>query len=347
MMEKENIEQLKKQALEKLLEDCRGEFCYGDPRVQKYKEHYLILGEDFIDRIHDVYLAWLKENCTTFAQDAQSGEFTGIAIDWHGKEDQQPDFWGYLISGEIPTVPEVKKPKPIERGEDGMTAFERTIKAFFDKQKEFEFTCDNGYGYAFKRKFRVLRCDCKQGIYELLGGRQRNVITFDFVQDDNPYEQWEFVWEHEDYYEVYFDNFCIIKIDKDTGQTTSTSVDNENLPELPHGPVEKIIPKETIDNFIAYIYSGACFMNCTDENHRREVINCWVKHIGKRYKVEEYVCNDGAHALSFEAPCVNVKKGKFYNFDTNQKWKGCYFPDHKHFWISIDWHTWHKYDVCL
>ena len=106
MMEKENIEQLKKQALEKLLEDCRGEFCYGDPRVQKYKEHYLILGEDFIDRIHDVYLAWLKENCTTFAQDAQSGEFTGIAIDWHGKEDQQPDFWGYLMSGELPTVPE-------------------------------------------------------------------------------------------------------------------------------------------------------------------------------------------------------------------------------------------------
>ena len=83
---------LKEKALERLLEDCRGEFCYGDPRVQNYKKYYLILGEALIDRIHDVYLAWLKENCTTFAQDAQSGEFTGIAIDWHGKEEQQPDF---------------------------------------------------------------------------------------------------------------------------------------------------------------------------------------------------------------------------------------------------------------
>ena len=95
---------LKRKALEELLEDCQGEFCYGDPRVQKYKEHYLILGEEIIDRIHDAYLAWLKENCTTFAQDAASGELTGIAIDWNGKEGQQPDFWDYLLTDELPLV---------------------------------------------------------------------------------------------------------------------------------------------------------------------------------------------------------------------------------------------------
>ena len=92
LTEAEVTMRLKEKALERLLEDCRGEFCYGDPRVQNYKKHYLILGEALIDRIHDVYLAWLKENCTTFAQDAQSGEFTGIAIDWNGKEDYQPNF---------------------------------------------------------------------------------------------------------------------------------------------------------------------------------------------------------------------------------------------------------------
>lgn len=96
--------QLKRKALEELLEDCQGEFCYGDPRVQKYKEHYLILGEEIIDRIHDAYLAWLKENCTTFVQDAASGELTGITIDWNGKEGQQPDFWDYLLTDELPLV---------------------------------------------------------------------------------------------------------------------------------------------------------------------------------------------------------------------------------------------------
>lgn len=83
---------LKKKALEKLLEDCRGEFCYGDPRVKNYKKYYMILGEERIDAIHNEYMAWLKENCTTFPQDAPSGEFTSIAIDWHGKEDQQPVY---------------------------------------------------------------------------------------------------------------------------------------------------------------------------------------------------------------------------------------------------------------
>ena len=90
--EAEILKILKRKALDKLLENCRAEFCYGDPRVEKYKEEYLILGEEMIDRGYKEYLIWLKENCATFAQDASSGEFTGIAIDWQGKEDQQPLF---------------------------------------------------------------------------------------------------------------------------------------------------------------------------------------------------------------------------------------------------------------
>ena len=88
---------LKQKALETLLEDCRGEFCYGDPRVQKYREHYLILGEKNIDTIYKNYKEWLNKNCTTYAQDAESGEFTGIAVDWHDKEDLQPI---YDVSGD-------------------------------------------------------------------------------------------------------------------------------------------------------------------------------------------------------------------------------------------------------
>ena len=90
--ETEIIKKLKHKALDKLLENCRAEFCYGDPRVEKYKEEYMILGEETIDKIYKEYLTWLKENCTTFAQDASSGEFNGIAIDWQGKEDEQPLF---------------------------------------------------------------------------------------------------------------------------------------------------------------------------------------------------------------------------------------------------------------
>ena len=39
-----------------------------------------------------ILMTWLKENCTIFPEDAPSGEFTGIAIDYHGKEDQEPTF---------------------------------------------------------------------------------------------------------------------------------------------------------------------------------------------------------------------------------------------------------------
>ena len=55
-------------------------------------EDYTILGEETICKIYQEYMAWLKENCTTFPEDAHSGEFTGIAIDYHGKEDQEPTF---------------------------------------------------------------------------------------------------------------------------------------------------------------------------------------------------------------------------------------------------------------
>lgn len=88
--------QLKQKALEKLLENSRAEFCYGDPRVNNYKKDYLILGEKVIDKIYKDYMAWLKDNCTTYAQDSSSGEFTGIAINWQGKEDLQPNFDIYL-----------------------------------------------------------------------------------------------------------------------------------------------------------------------------------------------------------------------------------------------------------
>ena len=34
----------------------------------------------------------MKENCSIYPEDAPSGEFTGIVIDYHGKEDQEPKF---------------------------------------------------------------------------------------------------------------------------------------------------------------------------------------------------------------------------------------------------------------
>ena len=92
LTEQEITLQHKQKALDELLEDCQGEFCYGDKRVERYRNSYLILGEENIDAIYKTYMKWLNENCTTFAQDAYSGEFTGIAIDWQGKEDQQPVF---------------------------------------------------------------------------------------------------------------------------------------------------------------------------------------------------------------------------------------------------------------
>ncbi len=88
--EAEILMRLKQNALKKLLEDCRGEFCYGDPRVEKYKDNYMILGEENINTIYREYMAWLKKNCTTYTQ--EGADCTGIAIDWQGKEDYQPHF---------------------------------------------------------------------------------------------------------------------------------------------------------------------------------------------------------------------------------------------------------------
>ena len=90
--EAEILRQLRQEALKRLLYNCRAEFCYGDPRVKTCMEDYIILGEETISKIYQEYMAWLKENCTTFPEDAPSGEFTGIAIDYHGKEDQEPTF---------------------------------------------------------------------------------------------------------------------------------------------------------------------------------------------------------------------------------------------------------------
>lgn len=90
--EAEILRQLRQEALKRLLYDCRGEFCYGDPRVKKNKKDYLILGEETIDKIYEEYMSWLRDNCTRFPEDAPSGEFTGIAINYHGKENLVPTF---------------------------------------------------------------------------------------------------------------------------------------------------------------------------------------------------------------------------------------------------------------
>ena len=90
--EKELTAILEKEALEQLLEDCRGEFCYLDPRVYNNQEYYSILGKNVVEAIYNKYMEWLSSNCTTFPQDSASGEFTGVAIDWHGKENKQPIF---------------------------------------------------------------------------------------------------------------------------------------------------------------------------------------------------------------------------------------------------------------
>lgn len=94
--EEEIRQQLVQKALDRLLDNCRGEFCYGDHRVEKYKDEYMILGEEVIKEIHDDYLEWLDAFCDIFPQDSAGGEFTGIAIDWQGMEDQVPDFSQYL-----------------------------------------------------------------------------------------------------------------------------------------------------------------------------------------------------------------------------------------------------------
>ena len=90
--EAEILRQLRQEALKRLLYDCRGEFCYGDPRVKKNKKDYLILGEETIDKIYEEYMSWLRDNCTRYPEDAPSGEFTGIAINYHGKENLVPTF---------------------------------------------------------------------------------------------------------------------------------------------------------------------------------------------------------------------------------------------------------------
>ena len=90
----------KKEALEELLDNCQGEFCYGDPRVEKYKEHYMILGEENIATIYKVYMDWLRMNCSTELQEG-SDDFVGVAIDWRGREDMQPTF---DVSGDVVVV---------------------------------------------------------------------------------------------------------------------------------------------------------------------------------------------------------------------------------------------------
>ena len=90
----------KKEALEELLDNCQGEFCYGDPRVEKYKEHYMILGEENIATIYKVYMHWLRMNCSTELQEG-SDDFVGVAIDWRGREDLQPTF---DVSGDVVVV---------------------------------------------------------------------------------------------------------------------------------------------------------------------------------------------------------------------------------------------------
>lgn len=90
--EQELTRREKKEALSKLIKDCEAEFCYGDSRVEKYLENHEILGIEIIDTIYTEYMAWLNEHCTTFAEDSPSGEFTGIAIDWHGNKDNKPSF---------------------------------------------------------------------------------------------------------------------------------------------------------------------------------------------------------------------------------------------------------------
>lgn len=89
--ENDVLQSLKQQALEDLLDNCQAEFCYGDPRVEKYKEHYMILGEKNISTIYMVYMDWLRMNCSTELQEG-SDDFVGVAIDWRGREDLQPTF---------------------------------------------------------------------------------------------------------------------------------------------------------------------------------------------------------------------------------------------------------------
>ena len=104
---------LKNKALKTLLDDCRGEFCYGDPRVKTYRKYYLILGEKNIDIIYKDYMKWLKEHCTTYPEDSVSGEFTGIAVDWHGKEALQPvyDVSGDSVVVKNPSLERMEKRK--------------------------------------------------------------------------------------------------------------------------------------------------------------------------------------------------------------------------------------------
>ena len=90
----------KKEALEKLLDNCQAEFCYGDSRVEKYKKDYMILGEENIATIYKVYMDWLRMNCSTELQEG-SDDFVGVAIDWRGREDLQPTF---DVSGDVVVV---------------------------------------------------------------------------------------------------------------------------------------------------------------------------------------------------------------------------------------------------
>lgn len=90
----EVTQKIMRSALEELLENCEGEFAYGDPRVRKYADHYAILGDELIEKIYAKYMLWLRMFSTTESQD--EAECTGIAVRYG--ENQRPPFEAYLSS---------------------------------------------------------------------------------------------------------------------------------------------------------------------------------------------------------------------------------------------------------
>ena len=58
-------------------------------------------------------MKWLEEHCTTYPEDSVSGEFTGIAVDWHGKEALQPvyDVSGDSVVVKNPSLERMEKRK--------------------------------------------------------------------------------------------------------------------------------------------------------------------------------------------------------------------------------------------
>lgn len=86
--------EVRNSALKELLENCEGEFAYGDPRVRKYADDYAILGDELIEKIYAKYMLWLRMFSTTESEDG--AECTGIAVRYG--ENQRPPFEAYLSS---------------------------------------------------------------------------------------------------------------------------------------------------------------------------------------------------------------------------------------------------------